>query len=82
MLDGGRSGPDDPVDRAASIALGEIFTLTEVAEHQKIPRKTAYETVGSGDPRAFKAANHGRVQRAELGAGIAGQTTCNGGLAE
>ena len=82
MLDGGRSRPDDPVDRASSAPLGEIFTPTEVAEYQKIPRKTACKMVRSGDLRAFRAEKHGRVQRAELGPRIANQTTGNGGRAE
>ena len=82
MLDGGRSRPDDPVDRAASAALGEILTLSEVAEYLKIPRKTAYKVVKSGDLRAFKAGKHWRVQRAELGAWIARQSTGDGGRAE
>lgn len=82
MLDGGRSRPDDPVDRAASAALGEILTLSEVAEYLKIPRKTAYKVVRSGDLRAFKAGKHWRVQRAELGAWIARQSTGDRGRAE
>ena len=82
MLDGGRSRPDDPVDRAASVALGEILTLSEVAEYLKIPKKTAYKVVRSGDLRAFKAGKHWRVQRAELGAWIARQSTGDRGQAE
>lgn len=82
MLDGGRSRPDDPVDRASSAALGEILTLSEVAEYLKIPKKTAYKVVKSGDLRAFKAGKHWRVQRAELGAWIARQSTGDGGRAE
>ena len=82
MLDGGRSRPDDPVDPAASVAFGEILTLSEVAEYLKIPKKTAYKVVRSGDLRAFKAGKHWRVQRAELGAWIARQSTGDGGQAE
>lgn len=82
MLDGGRSRPDDPVDRASSAAFGEILTLSEVAEYLKIPKKTAYKVVKSGDLRAFKAGKHWRVQRAELGAWIARQSTGDGGRAE
>ena len=82
MLDGGRSRPGDPVDPAASAAFGEILTLSEVAEYLKIPRKTAYKVVKSGDLRAFKAGKHWRVQRAELGAWIARQSTGDGGRAE
>lgn len=82
MLDGGRSRPDDPVDRASSAPLGEILTLSEVAEYLKIPKKTAYKMVRSGDLRAFRAGKHWRVQWAELGAWIARQSTGDGGRAE
>ena len=82
MLNGGRFRPGDPVDRAAVAALGEILTLSDVAEYLKIPRKTAYKMVRSGDLRAFKAGKHWRVQRAELGAWIARQSTGNGDLAK
>lgn len=82
MLDGGCSRPDDPVDSVASAVLGEILTLSDVAEYLKIPRKTAYKVVKSGDLRAFKAGKHWRVQRAELGAWIARQSTGDGGRAE
>lgn len=82
MFDGGRSRPDDPVDRAASAALSRFLTLSGGAEYVKISTKTVPKMVRSSDLRAFKAGKHWRVQRAELGARIAGQSTGNGGQAE
>ena len=84
MFDGGRSRPDDPVDRVSSAALGEILTLSEVAEYLKIPGKTVHEVVRSGNRRAFKARKHWRVQRAGAGSGtwIAWQSAGNRGLAK
>jgi len=72
---GSRSGPfQEPPSR-----LGEILTLAEVAEYLRIPKKTAYKMVQSGDLTAFKAGKHWRVRRAELGGWIARRSVGGGG---
>ena len=54
--------------------LGEILTLSEVAEYLKISKKTVYKMVRSGDLPGFKAGKHWRVLRSELGKWIAQQS--------
>ena len=60
-----------------SLDLGDILTVHDVAEFLKIPKQTVYRMVRSGDLCAFKAGKHWRVQRGELGAFIARQSTGN-----
>ena len=67
------TGVPEPLSR-----LGEILTLAEVAEYLRIPKKTAYKMVRSGDLTAFKAGKHWRVLRAELGAWIARRSVGGG----
>ena len=74
MLVDARSSPIRPTGALATPSiLGEILTLAEVATYLKIPKKTVYKIVNSGDLRAFKAGKHWRVQRVELRAWIAQQ---------
>ena len=78
MLVGDRSYHSEPVDHlGAASGLGEILTVHDVAEFLKIPKQTVYRMVRSGDLCAFKAGKHWRVQRGELGAFIARQSTGN-----
>ena len=72
MAVGVRSSPSAPTDaRKPRARLGEILTLSEVAEYLKVSMKTAYGMARSGDLPAFKAGKHWRVPRAELGAWVA-----------
>ena len=72
MSVGSRSRPSAPTGVQEPLSrLGEILTLAEIAEYLRIPKKTAYKIVRSGDLPAFKAGKHWRVLRAELGAWIA-----------
>jgi len=70
-----RSSPSAP-SRTLALGpkLGEILTVNEVAEYLKIPKKTVYKMVRSGDLPAFKAGKHWRVHRPELGKWIAMQS--------
>ena len=54
--------------------LAAILTVTEVAEFLKIPRKTVYQLVRSGQLPAFKAGRHWRVTREAVGTYIASAT--------
>ena len=54
--------------------LAAILTVTEVAEFLKIPRKTVYQLVRSGELPAFKAGRHWRVTREAVGTYIASAT--------
>ena len=79
---GSRSGPSVPAGvQEPPARLGEILTLAEVAEYLRIPKKTAYKMVRSGELTAFKAGKHWRVLRAELGAWIARRSAGGGGQA-
>ena len=79
MLVGACSSPSTPADAAMSRPpFGEILTLAEVAEYLKIPKKTAYKMVRSGDLPAFKAGKHWRVPQTELGAWIARRSLGDG----
>ena len=54
--------------------LAAILTVTEVAAFLKIPRKTVYQLVRSGQLPAFKAGRHWRVTREAVGTYIASAT--------
>ena len=76
---GSRSGPLGPTGVQESLSrLGEILTLAEVAEYLRIPKKTAYKMVRSGDLPAFKAGKHWRVLYSELGKWIARRSAQKG----
>ena len=78
-----RSGPSAPSGAPkARSRLGEICTIAEVAEYLKIPKKSVYKLVGSGDLPAFKVGKHWRVLRSELGKWIARQSAQKGELAK
>ena len=47
-----------------------VLRLEEVANYLRLSRKTVYRMARSGKLPAFKAANHWRVQRADLEAWI------------
>ena len=75
MAVGARSSPSAPTGAPESRSgVGDIFTVAEVAAYLKIPKKTVYKLVGSGDLPAFKAGKHWRVLRSELGRWIARQS--------
>ena len=79
MLVDARSGPSEPVGIPHSLSeLGEILTPGEVATYLKIPKKTVYKMLQTGELRAFKAGKHWRVSRDNLGAWIAYQSQKNG----
>ena len=59
---------------AAHRDLADILTVTEVAEYLRIPQKTAYQLVRSGELPAFKAGRHWRVTREAVGTYIASAT--------
>jgi len=65
----------DPIvsETSASVTLGEILTIDDVATYLKIPKKTVYKMTRSGELRAFKAGKHWRVPQAELDAWISKQ---------
>ena len=79
MLVDARSGPSEPVGVPTSPPeLGEILTPDEVATYLKVPKKTVYKMLRSGELAGFKAGKHWRVARAELGALIASQSSQGG----
>ena len=83
MAVGARSSPSAPPDaRRPRAGLGEILTLSEVAEYLKISMKTAYGMARSDDFPAFKAGKHWRVPRAELGAWVARRSQRSRGQTE
>ena len=57
--------------------FAEILTVGEVANYLRIPQKTVYKLVRSGQLRAFKAGRHWRVTSADLGTFIASATARN-----
>ncbi|MYD69365.1 MAG: helix-turn-helix domain-containing protein [Acidobacteria bacterium] len=62
--------------------LAAILTVSEVAEFLRVPRKTVYQLVRSGELPAFKAGRHWRVTREAVGIYIASatRTARNGSL--
>ena len=79
MLVDARSGPSEPVGVPTSPPeLGEILTPDEVATYLKVPKKTVYKMLRTGELRGFKAGKHWRVSRDDLGAWIACQSHKNG----
>ena len=58
--------------------LAKFSLPGEVATYLKIPKKTVYKMLQTGELRAFKAGKHWRVSRDNLGAWIAYQSQKNG----
>ena len=65
----------DPLvsETSASVTLGEILTIDDVATYLKIPKKTVYQMTRSGELPAFKAGKHWRVPQSQLDAWITRQ---------
>ena len=79
MLVSARSGTSEPVGVTQSLSrLGEILTPNEVAAYLKVPKKTVYKLLQSGELAGFKAGKHWRVARDDLGAWIASKSQKNG----
>ena len=75
MLVDARSSSSAPVSAGEHLAPhGEILTPAEVSEYLKVPKKTVYKMLRSGELPGFKAGKHWRVSRAGLGALIASAT--------
>ena len=56
-------------------SLADILTVREVAEYLRVPEKTVYQLVRSGELPAFKAGRHWRVTSEAVGTFIASATS-------